>query len=292
MKHETGAFGLRFFYYNGDRVMHLKTTETVRNMTAGATVLGAAVIFVYAGATHAQTASQQDIQEQLLACDNITDLTRRLLCFDELVDAVKRDDAASETTPTAAPAPADIPAAAERAPPPAPDEPPAVQEAPVPVPADIADVPAAASSPPVAPVPDTPAPVPAAAVAGSAAAAPKPVPIVEPQQAEPPPAPAETATSNVDDFGRDSMPKKDEREQAAEDEPVTNLSATIVRAWRNHDGRFSVELNNGQVWRETQGTRVGMPKEGKSVEIFEGRFGGYRMRIEDIRRIAWVRRTN
>ncbi len=275
--------------------MILKSTRTVRNMAAGVTALGAAVIFVHAGAAHAQTASQNDIKEQLLVCDGITDLTRRLLCFNELVDAVKRDDAVAETAAPAVPSGTGIPAAAEVASPPAPAaspaQAPAVQQVPAPIPDIVPDMPAAASAPPVAPLPDTPAPVPAAAVASSAAAAPKPVPIVEPQPAEPPPTPAETATSSIDDFGRDSMPQEDEQEQAVEDEPVTNLSATIVRAWRNHDGRFSVELNNGQVWRETQGTRVGMPKEGRSVEIFEGRFGGYRMRIEDIRSIAWVRRT-
>ena len=69
------------------------------------------------------------------------------------------------------------------------------------------------------------------------------------------------------------------------------VMATIVRVWMNHDQRFSVELDNGQQWRETQGTRVGKPKEGASVAISSGSFGSYRMKIDGISRKAWVRRT-
>jgi hypothetical protein len=86
------------------------------------------------------------------------------------------------------------------------------------------------------------------------------------------------------------------------------MRALIVRSWRHNDGRFSVELDNGQIWRETTGSRVagpmeldmtfggrsasgaGLPREGGSVEVFDGRFGGYRMRIEGIRQLAPVRR--
>jgi len=93
------------------------------------------------------------------------------------------------------------------------------------------------------------------------------------------------------------MPAADESEKLKPDVPkeklivVDNIKATIVRSWKNHDGRFSVELDTGEVWRETQGTRVGLPKKGVSVEISTGRWGGYRMKIGNINRIAWVRRT-
>ena len=69
------------------------------------------------------------------------------------------------------------------------------------------------------------------------------------------------------------------------------VMATIVRVWMNHDQRFSVELDNGQQWRETQGTKVGKPKEGAFVTISSGGFGSYRMKIDGISRKAWVRRT-
>lgn len=77
--------------------------------------------------------------------------------------------------------------------------------------------------------------------------------------------------------------------QGADEEGTVH--ATIVKIQRMFDGRFTLTLDNGQSWRETQGSRVGMPKVGQSVEIFEGRMGGYRMRIENIPQLAWVRRT-
>lgn len=74
------------------------------------------------------------------------------------------------------------------------------------------------------------------------------------------------------------------------DEDLTGRGV-IVRVWQHHDGRFSVELDNGHVWRETEGTRVGTPKTGSGVAITRGRFGGFRMKIDGIRRQAWVRPT-
>lgn len=81
---------------------------------------------------------------------------------------------------------------------------------------------------------------------------------------------------------------------ADEDPGEEDLSgtATIVRVWQNLDGRFSVELDNGQVWRETEGSRVGMPKAGSAVEISTAALGSYQMKIDGIARKARVRRTN
>ncbi|MDA0993999.1 MAG: hypothetical protein O3A13_10270 [Proteobacteria bacterium] len=81
------------------------------------------------------------------------------------------------------------------------------------------------------------------------------------------------------------------QESDAPESDAEIVHATIMRVWRTSDGRFAVELDNGQVWRETEGSRVGRPKAGKSVEISDGRFGGNRMKIESVPRIAWVRRT-
>lgn len=100
---------------------------------------------------------------------------------------------------------------------------------------------------------------------------------------------APTVASEVADFGSEGIASKSTREK--ESSVVDNIEATIVRSWKNYDERFSVELDNGQIWRETQGTRVGQPKVGKSVKITTGRWGGYRMKVENIKRIAWVRRT-
>ncbi len=100
---------------------------------------------------------------------------------------------------------------------------------------------------------------------------------------------APPASPEIDDFGSEGIVSRSTREE--ESSAVDHIEATIVRSWRNHDGRFSVELDNGQIWRETQGTRVGQPKVETSVKISTGRFGGYRMKFENIKRVAWVRRT-
>ena len=93
----------------------------------------------------------------------------------------------------------------------------------------------------------------------------------------------------VDDFGRDSM-KAEPRKQDRPEEDVS-ITAVIIDVRTHHDRRFSVELDNGQVWRETQGSRVRTPRVGRSVEIRKGNLGGYRMKIEDSPRLAWVRRV-
>lgn len=111
-------------------------------------------------------------------------------------------------------------------------------------------------------------------------------------QATPEPA-AAPPDAEVDDFGRDSMPVDRQAREKEKKKDAEEIQATIVRSWRNHDERFSVELDNGQVWRETPGkTRYGLlPKEGRSVKIYVGGFGGYRMKVDGIPRVAWVRRT-
>jgi hypothetical protein len=79
-----------------------------------------------------------------------------------------------------------------------------------------------------------------------------------------------------------------EREKREKEQVVL---ATITRVERHHDRRFSVTLDNGQIWRETQGSRVGIPRQGAAVELKRGRFGGYRMTIDGIPQAAWVKRT-
>ena len=92
----------------------------------------------------------------------------------------------------------------------------------------------------------------------------------------------------ADDFGRDSMKPKQEEKETKQKE---TFQGVIVGVRQYHDRRFSVELDNGHVWRETEGSRVGMPKVGRAVKIKTGSLGGYRMTIEGIPKTAWVRRT-
>ena len=73
----------------------------------------------------------------------------------------------------------------------------------------------------------------------------------------------------------------------------TPLEARIVSVRVHHDGRFSVELDNAEIWHETRrSTRVRLPEPGDAVEIYIGGPGGHRMRIEGNSRVAWVRRSD
>ena len=100
--------------------------------------------------------------------------------------------------------------------------------------------------------------------------------------------PEQAPMPKADDFGRDSMKPKQEEKEKKKNETVY---AVIVGVREHHDRRFSVDLDNDQVWRETEGSRVGMPKVGRTVKIKTGSLGGYRMTIEGIPKTAWVRRT-
>ena len=220
------------------------------------------------------------------------------MCFNSVVDSLKDSPAAPQaesppatTADPVAPRPA-APAATT----------PAVPAAGTPG----ASVPAAVAAPAAATVTTTRSPAaPASTAVASEPAAADSATIPD----DAPPATTDSPADPIDDFGRDSMQSKAEEEEEEEEKLPLEMRATIVRSWRNNDGRFSVELDNGQTWRETQGSRVagpsdnnlvwggrnasgaGLPREGRSVEVFEGRFGGYRMRIEGITQLAHVRRT-
>lgn len=78
-----------------------------------------------------------------------------------------------------------------------------------------------------------------------------------------------------------------------DDYTVTPLEAKIVKVWVLHDGRFSVELDNGDIWRQTRRvTKVRAPEPGNSVEVYKKGPGDHRMRIEGNPRVAWVRRSD
>lgn len=101
--------------------------------------------------------------------------------------------------------------------------------------------------------------------------------------------PATTAEAEADNGIVISDPRPQRMEDVRKEfEP---FSATIVRVREHLDGRFSVELDNGQVWRETQKTRIRTPRVGRKVEVKAGRIGGHQMVVEGIPTAAWVRRT-
>ena len=140
--------------------------------------------------------------------------------------------------------------------------------------------PAAAPAPRPAAAANVPTDVPAAVAAPAAATA----------------SPAAEVSGNPvptadDTFGLEDRIAAREREAVKAEASEQRVAARVVQVKEHHDRRFSVLLDNGQVWRETQGSRVGIPKVGADVEISTGSFGGYRMTIDGIGRQAWVART-
>ena len=216
----------------------------------------AAIIVLVVISVAAPARAQDDVQngttERLLACDAIADLTEKLVCFNDIVDGLKKNLAApaggsaSAITPTAVP-----------------------------------------------PLSDAIGTTVAAPLAATVAVAREPAAEID---ASPPTgaavAPAASSDAVADEVDRESVEIDTARQENDEKEnEEVSIQATIVDSWRTADRRFEVELDNGQIWRETSGSRIGLPKIGKSVKISEGRFGGYRMKVENIKRQAYVRRT-
>jgi len=70
-----------------------------------------------------------------------------------------------------------------------------------------------------------------------------------------------------------------------------SISATIAKVRRTAFGKIVVTLDNGQVWRETDGSNYRGPiRVGNEVIISQRRFGGYQMKIEDQYGVVFVRR--
>jgi hypothetical protein len=100
--------------------------------------------------------------------------------------------------------------------------------------------------------------------------------------------------TEADDIGLEepmaAEAEQQEKEEQKKSEPES-VHSTITQSQKSGLNHFVVMLDNGQVWEETDGSRrIGLPKVGQPVEISKGRFGGYRMKIGDDNRVAWVRR--
>jgi hypothetical protein len=121
------------------------------------------------------------------------------------------------------------------------------------------------------------------APAAEAAAAPAAIPPAEPPPAEPAsPAPAAAAPTM-------QIEKTMEAEELEEE--FVEFTATITKSSKSGLYHFVVELDNGQVWEETDGSRrPSLPKVGQTVRVTEGRLGGYRMKIGSVNKLSWVRR--
>jgi len=205
----------------------------------------------------AKDRDQIDLEKRLLACDGIAEASEKLRCFNTVVASLKHDSTGQSASRQNAGAPVSV---------------------------------------------TSPAPEAAVVVAPPRVAA-------ATTQTTPTKEPAGTA---ADDFGLGSantnssrqssyeskqakkqakQEKKRAKREAKRKRAAERINATIVRSWKTVDKRFAVELDNGQVWRETQGTRIRQPDEGRAVVISRGRFGGYRMKVDNIVSAASVHRT-
>lgn len=222
------------------------------------TTIAAFVAAISATELHAQEEPEDRTNARLKECDRIADPAARLECFDVVVRGLNQPPEPPQES---------------RA------EPPTVQEAVPQTPVQET----APQTPVQRAAPRTPAPV-ATATPGNATSSTSDVtrsdaPDVQTASAE-----------NVEGPANDSIDSAPRVGEANEDTPDI-IRATIVEVRAMNNGRFEARLDNGQVWRETEASRVRMPKAGSSVVITKGRLGSYRMKINNDNRRAGVRRT-
>ena len=103
--------------------------------------------------------------------------------------------------------------------------------------------------------------------------------------------PAEPSPSSMDDFGSEQVERRSEG-RSGDDVPV---SAKVVAFDVVGYQRLRVELDNGQVWRQTNGDRADVLRDLRGQQTFDVELrrtglGGYRMHIEPIDRTIRVER--
>lgn len=234
--------------------MFFHTTGTCTR-TAATLMATTVAVITMGGSTegHAQDGARSEVDNKLLACAEISETAERMACFDDVVNDLQ--EGAESSNGADAPSTRERSASAKIA----------AGAATAPAPADTPSPPAPSAGRPASESPDTLPSAPAEA-----------------------PAPALGDTA-VEDFGVENQKSRSEATQRERD--AVEVHATIVRSDKSGDFHFLVELDNGQIWEETDGSRrIGLPKVGMPVRVYKGRFGGYRMKIGDDNRIAWVRR--
>ena len=81
-------------------------------------------------------------------------------------------------------------------------------------------------------------------------------------------------TSALDEFGMNAAVAAQSPDRPDE---LTEISATVTDVRKRGYGELVVTLENGQVWTEKEKESGFRIKEGDTVTIRQGRFGGYRM---------------
>lgn len=140
---------------------------------------------------------------------------------------------------------------------------------------------APAAAPQVAAVP----PAPAAAPAAPAPAAVGTLPVATASAAPPPP-----KTETASDFGSERLPRETLR-AAGKPDPLDEIHGTIKEIRLTPLGRAIVTLNNGQVWRQTDGDGTKFRgKAGEAITIERGFLNSYNLIVEGRSGLIKVRR--
>jgi hypothetical protein len=128
------------------------------------------------------------------------------------------------------------------------------------------------------------------------AATPPPVPAIVPPPAAPafvalpPPKPAPaTAQTTPEVFGSESLPAEASPDAAP---PLDSISAAVAKVSFGPTGRFTVVLDNGQVWQQLTGDtdKARFPSDTVMVTISRGLIGSYNLSIGDSAKTFKVRR--
>lgn len=99
-----------------------------------------------------------------------------------------------------------------------------------------------------------------------------------------------TSESNVDNqFGAERLKRK----KMANKEQSPDVNAVAVKITRNRFGKYTVTLDNGQVWRQIQGdtTRLFISEEEPVIRIRRGSFGSYTLKVPSSKRPIRVKRV-
>ena len=81
------------------------------------------------------------------------------------------------------------------------------------------------------------------------------------------------AKEDVGTFGL--RPRQDPAEQAAEAARAKSMASQIVSVGGDRDGERVFTLTNGQVWRQTESSVLGLARPGDAITIRAGSFGSY-----------------
>ena len=100
------------------------------------------------------------------------------------------------------------------------------------------------------------------------------------------------AQAKTDKFGAEGVPEeaRSPAAKAADAERVDKLEATVAEMLRDAVGNAIFILDNGQMWRQTDGLQLPPLRAGEPVRITRGMVGGYRLTLPKRNRAVTVKR--